>query len=571
MRTIFTRSCVAALIAAAFGTQVSVFAQAPAAGSKAFSSSSVGGSARGRVSLLELAMQAATSQPPSQPPDGRPVRRLTADEAVKLAIENNLGIQISRLDPQIEDLNVVAARGQWAPSLTSTFQNNSFQRPSTNLFTASAEANLKQDTFSSNFGVQQNLPWGGAYDFGWDNSRSSSNNSGNTWRPQLNATLSFAYQQPLLRGWAIDNIRQQMQVSLKNREIADVGLRQTIASTARTVRNSYWNLAYAVASLAVQQQSLELAQESLRNTQSRVEIGTVPPIDIVQDQAEVAAREEAVIVAQANIATAEDNLRALVFDPASPDFWSMRIEPTELPPFQPTTVDVEAAVRNALDRRTDLQQTRRSIEATDINIRFFRNQTLPDVTANINYGLAALGGTQLPRANIPGLPVDPNAPTVPVEKSYSSVLRDLLGLNSPSWTAALNITYPLGTSQAEANLARARLQSSQAQTRLKNQQVQVTTQVRQQARSVQTNQQRVQSTRASRELAERRLDAEQRKFQAGTSTSFFVLQAQRDLSQARNNELRAILDYNQSVVDFETVQEVPLGGGGGTQTVSTQP
>jgi outer membrane protein TolC len=196
---------------------------------------------------------------------------------------------------------------------------------------------------------------------------------------------------------------------------------------------------------------------------------------------------------------------------------------------------------------------------------------LPDVTANINYGLAALGGTQLPRANIPGLPVDPNAPTVPVEKSYSSVLRDLLGLNSPSWTAALNITYPLGTSQAEANLARARLQSSQAQTRLKNQQVQVTTQVRQQARSVQTNQQRVQSTRASRELAERRLDAEQRKFQAGTSTSFFVLQAQRDLSQARNNELRAILDYNQSVVDFETVQEVPLGGGGGTQTVSTQP
>jgi outer membrane protein TolC len=302
-----------------------------------------------------------------------------------------------------------------------------------------------------------------------------------------------------------------------------------------------------------------------------VEIGTVPPIDIVQDQAEVAAREEAVIVAQANIATAEDNLRALVFDPASPDFWSMRIEPTELPPFQPTTVDVEAAVRNALDRRTDLQQTRRSIEATDINIRFFRNQTLPDVTANINYGLAALGGTQLPRANIPGLPVDPNAPTVPVEKSYSSVLRDLLGLNSPSWTAALNITYPLGTSQAEANLARARLQSSQAQTRLKNQQVQVTTQVRQQARSVQTNQQRVQSTRASRELAERRLDAEQRKFQAGTSTSFFVLQAQRDLSQARNNELRAILDYNQSVVDFETVQEVPLGGGGGTQTVSTQP
>jgi outer membrane protein TolC len=151
------------------------------------------------------------------------------------------------------------------------------------------------------------------------------------------------------------------------------------------------------------------------------------------------------------------------------------------------------------------------------------------------------------------------------------VLGDLFGLSSPSWTATLNIGYPIGTSQAEANLARARLEYSQAQTRLKNQQLQVATQVRQQARNVQTNQQRVQSTRASRQLAERRLEAEQRKFQAGTSTSFVVFQVQRDLSQARNNELRAILDYAQSVVDFETVQEVPIGAGGGVTvtTVST--
>jgi outer membrane protein TolC len=527
---------------------------------------------------LSIALEAAGAQQPApqqpasaqQPAgDGRPVRRLTADEAVKLAIENNLGIQISRLDPQIEDLNVLSARTAWAPAFNTQFQNNSLQRPSANIYTGSNEANFKQDVFTSNFGIQQTLPWGGLYDVGWDNSRSSSNNPGNTWKPQLNSALSLNYQQSLMRGWAIDNIRQQVQVSQKNREIADVGLRQTLAATTRTVRNAYWNLAYAVASLAVQQQSLELAQESLRNTRSRVEIGTVPPIDIVSDQSEVAAREEAVIVAQANIATAEDTLRAMVFDPAMPDFWNIRIEPTELPPFQPTSVDVEAAVRNALDRRTDLQQAKTSLEATEINIRFFRNQTLPDVQANLNYGLAALGGTQLPRAVLPGVPVDPTAPAETLQKSYQSVLRDLLGLSSPSWTAALSITYPIGTSQAEANLARTRLQYNQAQTRLKNQQLQVATQVRQQARNVQTNQQRVQSTRASRQLAEQRLEAEQRKFQAGTSTSFLVFQAQRDLSQARNSELRAILDYNQSVVDFETVQEVPLNGGG-VGPVSTQ-
>jgi outer membrane protein TolC len=549
-----------ALIAAAFGTQVSVFAQAPAAGAEAFISSSVGGSARGRVSLLELAMQAATNQQPSQPSaDGRPVRRLTADEAVKLALENNLGIQISRFDPRIEDLNVASARASWSPAATSTLSSTRVQQPSTNSFTGSLEDRIRNTQYVSNFGVQQQLPWGGAYDVAWNNSHQNSNFNGNLWNPAVNSSLQLNVAQPLFRDFGIDNVRQQLQVSLKNREIADVGLRQTVASTTRTVRNAYWNLSYAVASLAVQQQSLELAQESLRNTRSRVEIGTVPPIDIVADQAEVAAREEAVIVAQANIATAEDNLRALVFDPASPDFWTMRIEPTELPPFQPTVVDAEAAVRNALERRTDLQQTQRSMEATQVNIRFFSNQTLPDVTANFNYGLRAVGGTRA------ATPLNPTA----IEKGYSSVLRDLLALDSPTWTASLNISYPIGTSQAEANAARARLQYNQAQARLKNQQLQISTQVRQQARNVQTNQQRVQSTRASRQLAEQRLDAEQRKFQAGTSTSFLVFQAQRDLSQARNNELRAILDYNQSVVDFETVQEVPIGGGGAGVTATT--
>jgi outer membrane protein len=563
MRTIVFTTCLAALITAAFGTQVSVSAQAPAVGPEAFISSAVGGSARGRVSLLAAALQAAANQPPAssqQPPaDGRPVRRLTADEAVKLALENNLGIQIARVDPRIEDLNVAAARGQWAPAFSSQFRNTSYQQPSANIYQGSADANFKQDTLFSTYGIQQTLPWGGVYDVGWDSQRVEDNRFGNLWKPQLNSTLAFNYQQSLLRNWSIDNIRQQVQVSQKNREIADVGLRQTLASTTRTVRNSYWNLAYAVASLAVQQQSLELAQQSLRDTRARVEIGTTPPIDIVEAQSEVAAREEAVIIAQANIATAEDTLRALVFDPAAPDFWTMRIEPSELPPFTPTAVDVDGAVRNALDRRTDLAQTKRSMEASEINIRFFRNQTLPDVQGILDYSVKGLGGTRLPTE------LDPTT----VQRSYASVIRDLFGLNSPTWTAQLNISYPIGTSQAEANLARTRLQYSQSQTRLKNQQLQVSTQVRLQARNVQTNQQRVQTTRASRQLSEQKLEAEQRKFQAGTSTSFLVFQAQRDLSLARNNELRAILDYNQSVVDFETVQEVPLSGGG-VQTVSTQ-
>jgi outer membrane protein TolC len=357
----------------------------------------------------------------------------------------------------------------------------------------------------------------------------------------------------LLRGFGIDNARQQLLVSQVNREISDIGLRQTVAATMRSVRIAYWDLAYAIASLDVQRQSLELAQESLRNTRSRVEIGTTPPIDIVEAEAEVALREESTIIAEAQIQTSEDALRALIYDPDMPEFWTLRIEPAELPPFQPVAVDVETAVRNALDRRTDLQQTRKSLEGSDINIRYFLNQTLPDVTASVDYGLTGLGGTQFLRGE--GFP----GPVIgQTQRSFGSVLGDLFGNQFPNWTVSLNVSYPMGATQPEADLARARLQYSQSATQLKNEQLQAMTEVRESARQVTTNQKRVETTRTSRQLAERRLDAEQRKFTAGTSTSFFVFQAQRDLAQARNNELRAILDYNRSLVDLETVQEAPL-------------
>jgi outer membrane protein TolC len=278
----------------------------------------------------------------------------------------------------------------------------------------------------------------------------------------------------------------------------------------------------------------------------------------VADEAEVAQREEAVIVAEAQIATSEDTLRALVFNPSSPDFWSIRIQPDDLPAFQPVPVNVELAIRNALERRSDLARVRKTLDITDVNIAFQRNQTLPDVTASITYNAFGIGGREIERGNGVFGPGTGEPTGGFVYRSFGSVLSDLFANDYPTWTFGVNVSYPVGRSQQEAALARSRVQRSRAVTDLRNQQLQVETEVRQRARQVQTNQQRVQSTRASRELMERRLEAEQRKFAAGTSTNFLVFQAQRDLAQARNNELRAVLDYNQSVVDLETVQEVPV-------------
>jgi outer membrane protein TolC len=219
---------------------------------------------------------------------------------------------------------------------------------------------------------------------------------------------------------------------------------------------------------------------------------------------------------------------------------------------------VDAAVRNALDKRSDLTRSRKSLEQSDISIRYLKNQTLPEVNANFDYSVSGVGGTQLTRTSIIGGDVVGRS-----ERSFGAVIGDLFTNDYPTWSASVTVRYPLGHSPQESNLAQTRLQYSQTLTQLRQQQMQVALQVREAARQVETNQKRVETTRRSREFAERKLDAEQRKLAAGTNENYFVLQAQRDLAQARNAELSAILDYYRSVVDFDTVQEIPLGGGGG--------
>lgn len=510
-----------------------------------------------RTTLLRttytLAVLAAALGMPARASGQGDVRRLTLDEAVRLALANNLGVQVARIEPQIEDLGVAQANAAWFPTFTSAVQTAGVDTPNASFLSGALGPKTTDERITTNVGVAQTLPWGGAYSVGWDSTRATTTNIFTNFSPQLRSSLAVSYRQPLLRGFGIDTPRQQLQVSQKRREIADVTLRQSMAVTARAVRRAYWDLAFAIAARQVQQQSLELARSWLRDTRARVEIGTTPPIDIVEAEAEVALREEAVIVAEAQIATAEDVLRALVYDPAAADFWTLRIEPATPPVFAATPVNVDAAVTMALASRTDLQRTQKGIETADITLRYFRNQTLPDVTASLDYGLTGLGGTQFLRgAGFPGPVVGFN------NRGFADVLGDLFGNNFPSWTAALSVSYPIGPTPQDAGLARARLQYSQQQTELRNQQLQVATEVREAARQVLTNQKRVETTRVSRQLAERRLEAEERKFAAGTSTSFFVFQAQRDLAQARNNELRATLDSSRSVVDFETVQEAPL-------------
>jgi outer membrane protein TolC len=198
------------------------------------------------------------------------------------------------------------------------------------------------------------------------------------------------------------------------------------------------------------------------------------------------------------------------------------------------------------------------MESNDISIKYFNNQSLPDLNASVNYGAQAIGGVGLLRGPSSGLVPGPITGTV--EKSYWATLGEVWGGDFPGWTFSLDMSYPLGRSTNEANLARARLQHTQQERQLQTLELTVATQVRDAARNVQTNAKRVDATRAARVLAERRLEAEEKKYQAGMTQNFFVLQAQRDLVVARNNELQALVEYAKSVVNYGAVQQVPLAG-----------
>jgi outer membrane protein len=504
--------------------------------------------------------QTGQPQPPPATPAERvvtgPVRQLTVDEAVKLALEQNLGVQAQRLTPQVQDLTVAASRTAWTPTFSAGVFGQTQDAPPSSFLSGGTDVITTQNA-GTELGVAHLLPWGTRYSVGWDSARMTTNNVFTQFDPQLTSNITAAVEQPLLRNFRIDSARFNLLAALNSREIADIDLRQTLAATARSVKNAYWEYKYALASLDVARQSLELARESLRNTRSRVEIGTVAPINIVQDEAEVAQREEAVIVAEAAIGQSEDRLRALVFDPNTPEFWNMRIEPVDPVPFQVQTVDVDAAIRRALGERTDIAQTKKTLERTSLTERFYRNQTMPDVNVRLDYNATGLAGSQLLR----GEGAFPPPVVGTVQRPYSDLLSDVFGAAFPMWRFSLNVNYPIGTSDAEANLAQTRLQERQSQIQLRNLELQIATEVRDVARQLVANAKRVEATRAARVLAERQLEAEEKKFAAGMSTSFQVFQFQRDLSTARNRELRATLDYTQSQVDFETVQVAPVGGG----------
>ncbi len=493
-----------------------------------------------------------------QPGSTSELRELRLEEAVSLALEKNLDIQVAKLEPQSVDFLVAGFRNTYLPLLTSTVgQRENYQLPTRTL---TGGTRVNQGTLTYNASIAQTVPkWGGNYSVAWSNTKVNSSDLLANYNPLFTSGLLASYTQPLLRGFKLDNTRQQLAVNVLNREISEESARATITQTVANVRNAYWDLVFAQSAVDVALRATDLADKLVEDNQARVEVGTLAPLDIVQAQAEAATRRQNLAAAEAAAQTAEIALKRFLVSGTDDPLWRQTLRPVDLPSLQPPPADVEGAIRTALARRTDVLNTRKNLDISDVNIRFFRNQALPDLDLNASYGAQGIGGTFFRRE---GSGIESKVVgTIP--GGFFDALGVLRHREYPNWNFSVTMSYPLMGSQADAQLARARLQRNQSLTRLRALEVQIAAEVTNAALTVQSNLKRVEAATAARELALKRLEAEQSKFDVGMTTNFFVVQAQRDLRDAQNVELRALADYRKSLVNFERAQQAPAGGGGG--------
>jgi len=497
----------------------------------------------------------ATAQPAG---DTRQSVALTLDDAVKFALDRNLDIAVQRLNPEINDIAVASIASVYRPALTSTLAAASTSNPATSAIAGSNTPGAPIDTTldTYNGGLAQNIPWGGgSAAIALNNNRNTTTSANTLYNPYYNTNWSGSYTQPLLRNFRIDSTRQQLQVTKLNRDISDIQLRSTITNTVSNVRNAYWDYVFALQSVDVAQQSVSLADQLVRDNQTRVEVGTMAPIDVVTAQSQAATAKQNLVVAQSTMRTAELALKRLIVGGTSDPNWAVRLDPVDRPQFSPQTFDIEGAVRRALAERTDLEIVKKDTEMNDVTLKFLQDQMKPQADLVATYGVVGLGGTQLIKS---GTNVNNTVITGTVPGGYADALSPLFRNDFPRWTVQMNFSYPLGLSAQQANVARARVQLNQAQAQIKQVELQVATDVTNAVLTAQSNTERVQAAQAARELAQQTMEAEKSKFEVGMSTNYNVIQTQRDLATAQNNELQAILNYRKSLVELERLQQTTL-------------
>jgi outer membrane protein TolC len=494
--------------------------------------------------ILILAAVLAAFVPPAQPvPQEKPLS-LTLEECIARAVKHNLGVVAQVYNSDYYDLAVSASREKFFPTLSFDAGKQDQNSASYSWIDSSDLVTTKYMNYSGSLG--QAVPFGGSFSISLAGYKNESNARFQTINPRYGNTLSFSFSQPLLKdfGWGIS--RKDIIIARNNRDIAENDLKKLLIDTISSVEQAYWNLVLFNETLKVQRQSLKLAEDLLENNRKKAKIGTLAPKEVFSAEAEVARVRADILQATLQVKNQIDTLKGLLNVSLEQDVGE--ILPTDTPAFVKREVSLEEALALGLKNRPDLQSADLQVKNKETAYTFAKNQTLPALNLNAGYWSPGISGNQI-------LYLDGNPLTgiivQTVPRGPSLAMKDALNFKYNNWSVSLSLDIPLSSVFSRAAQAEAKVNLDQQIALMKQTEQRAYLEIRAAARAVQTNFERVNARKTARELAEQTLEAEQAKLEAGMSTSFVVLNYQRDVASARTSELQALIDYTLSLSQLD--------------------
>lgn len=528
---------------------------------------------------------------------------LSLQDAISLALENNLDIELQRYGPRISEAELQrasaggsarvgsaggvsnATTGQGAagaqlgaaaaqtgqalagqnldPVFTGTMSWGHQTIPQTNTFVTGTSSLINQRTLA-NYGVSQSFLTGTTASFGFNNNLLAQNSGRNDFNPSKSVNASLNVTQRLLQGFGTAVNNRNIRVSRNNIKVSELVFQQQVITTVSSVISLYWDLVSANEDVQVKRQALALNQKLYDDNKKQVEIGTLAPIEIIRAEAEVARSQQDLTISETNLLQQETVLKNALSRTgvASPGLAEAHIIPTDKirMPDNEAVEPVQDLVGKAINGRPELEQARINIESSKIGLKGSRNALLPSVDAFVdlrNNGLSGILNTQ-PIPPVPGAPVGSvSPPRNPANVDgfflggYGTALGQVFRRNFPDYSVGVSLNIPLRNRGAQADMVRDQLSLRQSEIRLQQTLNQVRVEVQNALISVQQARARYQTSVKNRVLQEQTLDAEQKKYALGASTIFFVIQAQRDLTAAQASEVAALSTYARARNELE--------------------
>jgi outer membrane protein TolC len=473
-------------------------------------------------------------------------KSLSLEDCILKTMRNNLSVAVEVLNPELAGISVIKSKEKFMPSLSFAYGTENTNSASFSWIDAAEQITTQFNDYSAQF--VQLIPTGAEVSVSLYAYMNDTNRKFQTINPRYGSTLSFNFTQPLLKNFGFNVNRKEIIIAQNNRDISENQLKTVLLDTIYNVEEAYWNLVYNIENLKVKKQSLELARDLLAKNKREVEVGTTAPIEILSAQSEVATREADILQAEAMVKNSDDLLKTIINLAAEEEDKDVEVTPVDKPTYEKREVTLEEALRIALENRPDLRASEIDIKSKEINLSYAKNQLLPDLSFRAAYWSPGISGTQLLY-----LDNDPFSGVVidTISGKSSDALKDTFRFRYKNWFVGVTLSIPLKTFLSRAEYAQAKTDLDQSILKLKDQEQQVFLEIKTAVRAVQTDFKRVEAYKVARELAEEKLEAEEKKFKVGLTTNYIVLQYQRDLADAQSAELRAVIDYNLSLARLD--------------------